>query len=424
MPGPDIGGVLAIEDAIEGGDIDSRIGPDSREGDTAPEGRHPLQQRLAGHPCPHPGNCGHQAGLASCQPGVGAHHGLERDGLVQHAATDADLFLRTQEEVHEARIARDGPADPDAREAEAFRQRTDADRPGAQSRSHRRRRDERHVAVGLVDQEIGAARLSQGDHARQGLLREGYAGRVVRRGEADQSRGRPHPGRQGVHIQGEGVVEFQVEAIHLAAHPTRRGDVGGVVGTHNDHVIARIEQRDRHDEERRRCSGREQHVVRAKLRRRPPGDQGPQIAIAQVIAVAERQRSRIEAELAQRAVTHGGFCQVEPYTVITELLGRFRLDGHAGKAHQISFFRLSANAYTRRDRWRQSKGPASAARICAIGILSPNFPFLNFLGRGNMPAALPGRAALADRFDGDRMLAAPLAERVERLCKASTEGRE
>src|SRR3546814_2739025 len=107
---------------------------------------------------------------------------LLRHPFVDHAAADADLFLRRQKLLHQRGRTVDDPADADAGNPERLRQRGDADDMVAERGGERQLRGQRQIAIGFVDQQQAAALLREGDRSEehtselQSQMRNTYAG--------------------------------------------------------------------------------------------------------------------------------------------------------------------------------------------------------------------------------------------------------
>ena len=101
-------------------------------------------------------------------------------------------------------------------------------------------------------------------------------------------------------VEPPAVLEAEVDHVEVGADRPRRLEVRGVVGAHDDGVVARLEQRRGHAEQRGGGAGGDEHVVG----REPVAAGGhrlPQQRVAEVVAVAEQQLVEVERRARGRA---------------------------------------------------------------------------------------------------------------------------
>ncbi len=191
------------------------------------------------------------------------------------------------------------------------------------------------VAIGLVDQEHGSGALRQLDQRiERGLVEERARG-IVRLGDADQpGLAVAHPLSQLLHVEPPAVLEAQVHHVEVGPDGAGRLQVGGVVGAHDQRVVAGLEQGGGDAEEGRGGARRHEHVIGIEPLT-PGGDGLSQDRVAEVVAVAEEQvvELHVDAQVNEPTIGDGALGEVVGDGVVAELLGRLHLDGHPSEAH-------------------------------------------------------------------------------------------
>jgi len=173
----------------------------------------------------------------------------------------------------------------------------------------------------------------------------------VRHGDAHVLRRRGGQRHELVDVDPPALLEGEVEVADARLDGARREDVGRVVGADDDEVVTLLEQGRGDDEERLGGAGRDEDVGRLHCAGRPAArlrDQLHEPLVAHVLAVEQDHVAELDAELLEGAVADGALGEVVLDLVVTELLRRLDLDGHADVLHGRPPSDSPGQAYTGR----------------------------------------------------------------------------
>ena len=134
----------------------------------------------------------------------------------------------------------------------------------------------------------------------------------------------PDQGQQRLHVHAEALLEGQVEEADVRLDGPRRLDVGGVVRTHDDEMVALVQQRRGDDEQGLGGARRDEHIVTAHAALRPSalrGDELAEDAVAGMVAVEQHHVGELQTQVREGAVAHRALREVEADAVVPQLLG-------------------------------------------------------------------------------------------------------